>query len=74
MTILREVGALPEDTSREGVGVGSPEKCNAAERQLGRLGGDKKNPPLYRVSTLLATPKTHQIGSGYAPCYLSLLF
>ena len=36
-------GALPEDTSREGCGVGTPETCNADCRQLGRLGGDKKN-------------------------------
>ena len=37
---LREVGALPEDTSR-GVGaVKVPEKANAAGRYLGRLGGD----------------------------------
>ena len=37
---LREVGALPEDTSR-GVGaVEVPEKRNAGTRYLGRLGGD----------------------------------
>ena len=37
---LREVGALPEDTSR-GVGaVEVPEKRKAGRRYLGRLGGD----------------------------------
>ena len=29
---LREVGALPEDPSREGCGVGNPEKSNATCR------------------------------------------
>ena len=38
--ILREVGALPEDSSR-GVGaVEVPEKREAGSRYLGRLGGD----------------------------------
>ena len=37
---LREVGALPEDSSR-GVGaVEVPEKRQAGSRYLGRLGGD----------------------------------
>ena len=37
---LREVGALPEDSSR-GVGaVEVPEKRRAGSRYLGRLGGD----------------------------------
>ena len=37
---LREVGALPEDSSR-GVGaVEVPEKRDAGRRYLGRLGGD----------------------------------
>ena len=42
-THLREVGTLPEDTSR-GVGaVKVPEKRNAGRRKLARLGGDHKN-------------------------------
>ena len=35
--------ALPEDTSCEGCGVGTQEKCKAGCRYLGRLGGDQKN-------------------------------
>ena len=62
-------GALPEDTSREGCGVGTPETRDAASRQLGRLGGDKKNQVLYKLSTLLAAPGTPLFGSAYANCY-----
>ena len=29
---LREVGALPEDPSREGCGIGNPEKSDATGR------------------------------------------
>ena len=32
INIMREVGALPEDPSREGCGVGNPEKSNATCR------------------------------------------
>ena len=67
-------GALPEDTSCEGCRGQITEICQAVSRYLGRLGGDQKNPPLIRVSTLSATPKTHQIGSQYASCHISLLF
>ena len=37
---LREVGALPEDTSRGVEAVKVPETRNAGSRYLGRLGGD----------------------------------
>ena len=67
-------GALPEDTSCEGCRGQITEIRQAVGRHLGRLGGDQKNPPKIRVSTLSATPKTYQIGFQYAICYLSLLF
>ena len=66
-------GALPEDTSCEGCRGQITEIRQEGARYLGRLGGDQKNPPQIRVSTLSATPKTHQIGSQYATCYMSLL-
>ena len=67
-------GALPEDTSCEGCRGQITEIRHAASRYLGRLGGDQKNPPQIRVSTLSATPKTHQIVTQYASCHISLLF
>ena len=66
---LREVGALPEDTSRGVEAVKVPEKRNAGSRYLGRLGGDRKNQVLYRLFTLLAAPGTPLGGSAYGPCY-----
>ena len=35
--LMREVGALLEDTSRKGCGVRTPEKCHAGSRYVGRL-------------------------------------
>ena len=63
---VREVGTLPEDTSRGVEAVKVPEKRNATCRYLGRLGGDKKNQVLYRLSTLLAAPGTSLFGTAYA--------
>ena len=63
------MGALPEDTSRGVEAVKVPEKRNAGCRYLGRLGGDKKNQVLYRLSTLLAAPGTPLFGTVYAPRY-----
>ena len=34
---LREVGALPEYSSREGCGVEVPDSCHEASREFGRL-------------------------------------
>ena len=42
MNNLREVGTLPEDTSRGLWTVKVPETRNAGTRYLGRLGGDQK--------------------------------
>ena len=44
------MGALPEDTSREGCGVGTHGKRRAGSRQLGRLGGDQKNQATFANS------------------------
>ena len=59
-------GALPEDTSREGCGVGTPEIGRAGCRQLGRLGGDQKNHCTLREVCLLAAPGTAHFGMPYA--------
>ena len=63
---LREVGAIPEDTSCEGYGVRTQENGHAGTRDLGRLGGDRKNQVYKRELALLATPTNPQIGGGYA--------
>ena len=60
-------GALPEDTSREGCGVGTPETCNTDARKLGRLGGDKKNHSINGGIALRAVPGTPLFSSAYAP-------
>ena len=62
-------GALPEDTSREGCGVGTPEICNAGPRQLGRLGGDQKNHCTLREACLLAAPGTAISSRRMGPAY-----
>ena len=63
---LKEVGALPEDTSR-GVGaVKVPEKRNAGSRHLGRLGGDLIFFVFLLLSAHLAAPGTPPGGSAYA--------
>ena len=59
-------GALPEDTSCEGCGVGTQEKCPAGRRYLGRLGGGQENHVFYRLSGLPATPKNPKKISQYA--------
>ena len=62
---LREVGALPEDTSR-GVGaVEVPEKWNAGSRYLGRLGGDLLFFVFLVLLAHLAAPGTPPGGSAY---------
>ena len=67
---LREVGALPEDSSR-GVGaVEVPEKRRAAGRYLGRLGGDLIVSVILVLSAHLATPGTPPGGSQNAKCLL----
>ena len=48
---LREVGlTLPEDCSREGCGVEVQKSRRTAGRQLGRLGGARKNQDLFVYS------------------------
>ena len=65
---LREVGALPEDSSR-GVGaVEVPEKRRAGSRNLGRLGGDLIFLVILVLSAHLGAPGTPYFGSAYAPC------
>ena len=65
---LREVGALPEDSSR-GVGaVEVPEKRRAAGRYLGRLGGDLIFLVILVLSAHLAAPGTPPGGGGNATC------
>ena len=60
------MGALPEDTSCEGYGVRTQENGKAVTRDLGRLGGDRKNQVYNHKLALLATPTNPQIGSPYA--------
>ena len=72
---LREVGALPEDTSCEGCGVGTLDICRAGSWQLGHLGGDQKNVCTLKQACLLAAPGTPHFGSAYAePLMVSFNF
>ena len=65
---LREVGALPEDTSREGWAVKVTEKWKAGTRYLGCLGGDQKNQAVLILIALLAAPRAPNFGTGYGRC------
>ena len=66
---MREVGALPEDTSREGWAVKVVEKRKAQSRHLGRIGGNQKNQASLVLITLLAAPRAPHFASLYAPGY-----
>ena len=65
---LRELAPLltPEDPSREAYWVANGNRRRAGSRQLGHLGGDKKNQVLYREFAFLAVSKTPLGGTAPA--------
>ena len=65
---MSEVGALPEDTSREGWVVKVTEIGHGPGRQLGRLRGDHKNQSVLVLTALLAAPRAPNFGTGYGRC------
>ena len=71
---LREVGALPEDTSREGWAVKVTEKWKVGRRYLGCLGGDQTNQAVLVLIALLAAPRAPNFGSAHGSCLVLIWF